>query len=61
MRPTQAEIGGTQEVPDPTTSLELGSYKLRSPNLSTMKSRDPKPHLELGENLFVDWNTIDLT
>jgi hypothetical protein len=24
-----------------------------------MKSRDPKMHLEMGENLFEDWNAID--
>jgi hypothetical protein len=46
--------------PDPVTSHDSGSCKLRSPNLSVTKSRDPRTHLESGRNLLVDWKAIDL-
>jgi hypothetical protein len=61
MRLSQAEINRTRSVLDPATSHDSGFYKLRSPNLSAMKSRDPKTHLESGENLVKDWNAIDFT
>jgi hypothetical protein len=48
-------------VPDLVTSHNSSSNKIRSPNISAMKRRDPKMHLEMGENLFEDWNAIDLT
>jgi hypothetical protein len=53
-RPTRTGIGGTRLVPIPATSGDSGSCKLRSPNLSSMKSRDPRTHLEPGRNLLVD-------
>jgi hypothetical protein len=41
-------------VPDPTTLRDSGSYRFRSPNLSVMKRRDPRNHLEPGKNLVID-------
>jgi hypothetical protein len=61
MRPTQTGAGGRRPVPDPVTFGDSGSYRLRSPNLSVMKRMDPRTHLELGKNLVVDGNAIDLT
>jgi hypothetical protein len=61
VRPTQTGIVGKHLVSDPAISLGSGSYKLRSPILSTMKSRDPKINLEPRRNLLVDLKTIDLT
>jgi hypothetical protein len=54
MRPTQTEAGGRQLVPDLMTSRDSGSYKLRSPNLSVTKRRDPRNHLKPERNLVVD-------
>jgi hypothetical protein len=48
-------------VTDLATSHNSGSYRLRSLNLSAMKRRDPRTHLESGRNFVVDWNAIDLT
>jgi hypothetical protein len=53
-RPTQTKAAGRRPVPESVTSCDLGSYKLRSPNLSMMKRRDPRTHLEPGRNLVVD-------
>jgi hypothetical protein len=61
MKPTQTGAGGRWPVPDPITSHDSGSYKLKSPNLSVRKRRDPITHLELRRNLVINWNTIDLT
>jgi hypothetical protein len=48
-------------VSDPVISLGSDSYKLRSPILPAMKSKDLKTNLDLGRNLVVDLNAIDLT
>jgi hypothetical protein len=48
-------------MPDLTTLLNLGSCRLRYPNLSVINLRDPRNHLESGRNLVVDWNAIALT
>jgi hypothetical protein len=53
-RPTQTGVGGRRLVPDPTTSGDSGSYRLKSSNLSVMKRRDPRTHLDPGRNLVVD-------
>jgi hypothetical protein len=54
MRPTQTGADGRWSVTDPMTSHDSGSMRLRSPNLSAMKRRDPKTHLERGRILVVD-------
>jgi hypothetical protein len=54
MRPTRTGAGGRWPVPDPMISHDLGSYRVRYPNLSVMNIRDPRNHLELGRNLVVD-------
>jgi hypothetical protein len=59
-RLTQIGAGGWWTMPDLMTSRDSGSCRLRSPNLSAMKRRDPRTHLEPKRNL-VDWNAIDLT
>jgi hypothetical protein len=48
-------------VPDPVTFSDSSSCKLRSLNLSVIKSRDLRTHLESGRNLFEDGNIINLT
>jgi hypothetical protein len=60
-RLTRTKAGGKRSVSDPAISLGSGSYKLRSPILSAMKSRDTKTNIEPGKNLLVDLNAIDLT
>jgi hypothetical protein len=54
MRLTRSGSSGRQSVPDPVTSLDSGSYRLRSPNVSVINSRDPRNHLEPGRNLVAD-------
>jgi hypothetical protein len=54
-------VCGKRSTSDPIMSLGLGSYKLRSSILSAMKRRDLKTSFELGRNLLVDLNAIDLT
>jgi hypothetical protein len=54
MRPTRTGAGGRRSVPDPITSHNLGSMRLRSPILSAINRMDPRTHLELGRNLVVD-------
>jgi hypothetical protein len=61
MRLTQSRAGGKLPMPDPMTFGDLGSCRLRSPNLSATKRRDPRTYLEAGRNLVVDWKVIDLT
>jgi hypothetical protein len=56
-RPTRTRVGGNRSVSDLATSRDLGSCKLISPILSTMKSRDLKINLESGRKLLVDLNT----
>jgi hypothetical protein len=53
-RLTRIGVGERRPVPEPVTSDDSGSCKLRSPNLSATNSRDPRTHLELGRNLLVD-------
>jgi hypothetical protein len=48
-------------VPNQTTSLDSGSYRLRSPNFPVINSRDPTNHLKPGTNFVVDRNAIALT
>jgi hypothetical protein len=54
MRLTQTGSSGRWPVPDLATSLDFGSCRLRSQNLSVIDSRDPKNHLEPGRNLVAD-------
>jgi hypothetical protein len=51
MRLTRTRASGRRPVPDLMTSRDSGSYRLRSANLSVMKRRDPRNHLELGRNM----------
>jgi hypothetical protein len=60
-RSTRIGAGGKRSMSDPVISLSSGSYKLRSPICLATKSRDLKTNLELGRNLLVDLNAIDLT
>jgi hypothetical protein len=54
MRLAQTGSGGRRLVPDPMTSRDSSSYRLRSPNLSVINSRDSRNHVESIRNLFVD-------
>jgi hypothetical protein len=60
-RPTETEASGRRSVPDPMTSLNSGSWRLRFPNWQVKNSREPRNHLEPGRNLVVDWNVVVLT
>jgi hypothetical protein len=49
MRPTRTGTSARRPVPNPVTSGNSGSCRLRSLNLLVMKSKDSRTHLKHGD------------